>query len=509
MLSNPRTATLLLIAVATLLRLGWCAALEPATDEAYHWQYARHPELSYFDHPPMTMLAIRAGIAACGGWVHPLSLRLGFIFLCAGSTWILFRWTSRSFGDRAGFWAATGFTLTYYFTSYGGTFAMPDSPLLFFALLTWWQAGIALDDRESRGARLRAWLLTGVGFGGAMLSKYHGILLPAGVVAYALITPGQRRVLATPGPYLAVLIGAVMFMPVIVWNAQNEWASFKFQGGRAASGDVPVLHGGPLVWLVGPILLLFPWIWFWLVGELLRRLGRFPPAGPERFCVVLAVAPLLFFFVSSCFNGMFFPHWPLLGFVPLYPLVGARWASLRVQSPRTFAVIVSIWIGGAVLILNLQLLQARTGIIPVPPTVDVTKAYSGWNSVADELDSRGLLDDPDLFLFTNQWDHSGELAFAIRNRRPVTCYHSFDARGFAFWSKPEDYLGRTGLLVVIDEKDEALTRKEYELFFERMTVAAEFPMMRGSQPFLPVKVYRCENQRAPYPFDFMARHAKK
>ena len=497
-----RTATPLLIAVATLLRVGWCAALEPTTDEAYHWQYVLHPELSYFDHPPMTMLVARAGIAACGGWVHPLSLRLGFIVLCAGSTWLLSRWTARSFGERAGFWAATAFTLTYYFTAYGGTFAMPDSPLLFFALLTWWQAGIALDDRESRGARLRAWLLAGLGFGGAMLSKYHGILLPAGVVAYVLVTPGRRRALATPGPYLAVLIGALLFAPVIVWNAQNEWASFKFQGGRATSGEVPVLHGGPLVWLVGPILLLFPWIWFWLVAELGRHLRRFPPGGPERFCVVLAIVPLLFFFVSSCFNGMFFPHWPLLGFVPLYPLVGARWAELRVRSPRAFRAMASVWVGGAIVLLVSQLLQARLGVFPVPPADDVTKAYSGWSSVADELTARGLLDDPDVFLFTNQWDHSGQLAFAIRNRRPVTCFHSFDARGFAFWSKPEESVGRTGLLVVIDEKSEAATRREYEVFFGRIAVAAEFPMMRGDRPFFPVKVYRCERQRVPYPSDY-------
>ena len=498
----PRPATILLIAVATLLRVGWGAALEPATDEAYHWQFVLHPALSYFDHPPMTMLVEQAGLAACGGWVHPLSLRLGFILLCAGSSWILFLWTSRISDERAGFWAAVAFTLTYYFTAYGGTFAMPDSPLLFFALLTWWQAGIALDDRETGGRRLRAWLVVGLGFGGAMLSKYHGILLPAGVLAYVLITPKRRRALATPGPYLAVLIGALMFSPVIVWNAQHDWASFKFQGSRAASGDTPVLHGGPIVWLVGPIFLLFPWIWFWLAVELGRRLWRFPPAGPERLCVVLAVVPLLFFFVSSCFNGMFFPHWPLLGFVPLYPLVGTRWAALRLQSPRLFRALASVWIGGALFVLAAQLGQSRLGLFPVPPSDDITKAYSGWNSVADELTQRGLLDDPDGFLFTNQWDHSGELAFAIRNRRPVTCYHSFDARGFAFWSKPEDYLGRTGLLVVIDEKEELFTRREYDPFFERMTVAAEFPMMRGSRPFLPVKVYRCENQRIPYPFDY-------
>ena len=52
---------------------------------------------------------------------------------------------------------------------------------------------------------------------------------------YALLTPGARRVLWSPGPYLAVLIGFAAFTPVILWNAENEWASFLFQGGRAVS----------------------------------------------------------------------------------------------------------------------------------------------------------------------------------------------------------------------------------------------------------------------------------
>ena len=99
---RPRTAAVLLIAVATLFRLGWAAALPATTDEAYHWQYTLHPALSYFDHPPMTMLVAKAGIAVCGGWVHPFSLRLGFVLLCAGTSWFLYRWTARWFGEPAG-----------------------------------------------------------------------------------------------------------------------------------------------------------------------------------------------------------------------------------------------------------------------------------------------------------------------------------------------------------------------------------------------------------------------
>ena len=69
---SPLFVALLLIAVATALRLAWAAALPVSTDEAYHWLYTVHPDVSYFDHPPMTMLVAKAGIALCGGVGSPV-----------------------------------------------------------------------------------------------------------------------------------------------------------------------------------------------------------------------------------------------------------------------------------------------------------------------------------------------------------------------------------------------------------------------------------------------------
>jgi hypothetical protein len=94
------------------------------------------------------------------------------------------------------------------------------------------------------------------------------------------------------------------------------------------------------------------------------------------------------------------------------------------------------------------------------------------------------------------------LAFAVRNRVPVACFHSHDARGFAFWSTPDEYVGKTGFYVIADEISEEATVREYSGFFTSMKLEAEFTMMRGGKPFRPVRVYRCEKQTRPYPFDF-------
>ena len=60
------------------------------------------------------------------------------------------------------------------------------------------------------------------------------MLLPA-VAAFMLVPKWRARWLVSPYPWLAALIATVLFLPVLVWNAEHDWASFRFQFVRAAA----------------------------------------------------------------------------------------------------------------------------------------------------------------------------------------------------------------------------------------------------------------------------------
>src|SRR4030095_17209182 len=47
------------IALLFLLRFIWAATINLSPQEAYYWNYAMHPDLSYLVHPPMVAWAIR------------------------------------------------------------------------------------------------------------------------------------------------------------------------------------------------------------------------------------------------------------------------------------------------------------------------------------------------------------------------------------------------------------------------------------------------------------------
>jgi hypothetical protein len=491
---NCRRALILLTFLTLAFRLAWASVLETTNDESYHYLYTLHPDLSYFDHPPMTMWIAKAGLMLGGSNFKTLSLRLGFILLFVASTWVLACWTARWFGGWSGVYAAIAMNLTAYFPAAAGSFALPDGPLLFFSLLTMWALSEALFVHPGR---TWPWLLVGIAWGGAMLSKYHAVFLPLATFLYIVVTPAARSLLRRPGPYLAVAIGLVEFTPVLIWNWQHGWASFVFQGGRALGTQFQPV--GLLIMLFGPVAYLMPWIWFALGAILVRRLRLFRSLqGIERLLVCLAIVPLCFFFAVSTVRPIL-PHWPLISFVPLFPILGFKWWKTALEHPVRMRRRVLIMASVATAAAGVVAAQANFGFITFP-NKDPSDEISGWESVEAELSRRGLLDDPKTFLFTPQWYNSSQLAYAIRNRVPVLCYSPGDARNFAFWSDPNEWIGHDGLLVVLDAREFDVDM--YKPYFRRINKEADFTMTRSGKPFRAVHVYRCVDQRAPFPFQY-------
>jgi 4-amino-4-deoxy-L-arabinose transferase-like glycosyltransferase len=487
-----------LIAVSSTFRLAWAASLGPGIDEAYHYLFAVHRDWSYFDHPPMLAVVESAGLAVMGGVASPFALRIGFVALFAGSTWLMFRLTSRFFGDRAGFLAAFALNASAYHTAAASSFALPDGPLLFFWLLTLDQLASALDQPT----RLRPWVGVGLAWGCAMLSKYHAVFLVAGAGIYLIAEPSARKFLLKPGPYLAALIGLVVFSPVIYWNATHEWASFAFQGARAVTkvGFRPDALAGAIG---GQAAYLFPWIWLALLGVLVRVGRDFVRSAtpPERFLICQAVTPLVAFTAVACLRPVL-PHWTLVGYVSLFPLLGRAW-NLRwdPESGRLRGKVATL-AAIPLAVMGLMVVEYRTGFLQrlgLPVHADPTVDQYGWDQVAAELDRRGLLAEPGEFLFTRSWFTSGQLAFAMRKSAvPVLCYNHKDSRSFGFWSEPGEWVGRDGILVSVDPP--AFEPACYERFFERIEPLGSFEVDRWGGPVRKVYFYRCSGQKLAFPF---------
>ena len=246
-------AVVVLIAVMTCMRVIYAGVIDLRTDEAYYWTWSKESVLSFLDHPPMIAWFIRFGTAIFGD--TNLGVRFAGIVAMLVTQLLLADIVRRVTHDVCAVVIAVLMPEAALYYGLLMAKVAPDVALIPFAVAMVW-ALVRLD--ESGDARW--WLAAGVFAGLALLSKFTAVMLLPAVAAFMLVPEWRRRWLTSPYPWVAALIAVVVFSPALIWNAENDWASFKFQSVRAtAAHDVSLRTVGDYVGLqfglVGFILL--------------------------------------------------------------------------------------------------------------------------------------------------------------------------------------------------------------------------------------------------------------
>jgi 4-amino-4-deoxy-L-arabinose transferase-like glycosyltransferase len=219
-------AVVVLIAALTVLRVVYASVLDLRTDEAYYWTWSKENVLSFLDHPPMIAWFIRFGTAIFGD-TH-FGVRFAGILAMLVTQLLLADIVRRVTHDvRAVVFAVLMPEAALYYGLLMAKVA-PDVAMIPFAVAMLWALVRLWESNDARW-----WLAAGLFAGLALLSKFTTIMLAPAVLAFMLVPDWRRRWLSSPYPWLAVLIAVVVFLPVLIWNAQHDWASFRFQLVRA------------------------------------------------------------------------------------------------------------------------------------------------------------------------------------------------------------------------------------------------------------------------------------
>jgi hypothetical protein len=485
-----------LILLTGVMRLVTAGAMGLGMDESYTTAISRDLHLSYFDHPPLHQwIAHAAGEAfGYGRWV-----RLPFVALFAGSTWLMYRLAARLFGEAAGVWAALALNLTAFLGVAAGTWVLPDGPLVFFEL------GAALTVARILfplpGERERLWLLwpaAAVWIGLAALSKYQAFTVSLGLALAVLILPEGRGRRFHPSVIPAKLIVLLIISPVIVWNAQHQWISFTFQAGRGAAHHFN--PGGLVTALLGEAGLLTPWVAVPLVWAVVKALRAREPR--EWFLVIAAAPTLVLFNLLPLVGAKVLPHWPMPGWLLLFPLLGAVLAQSVKPWPTRWA-----WASGAALavIWAVAVSDAATAwikdVIPSLKT-DPTAEAMDWRRLRTELDRRGLLK-PGTFVVAAEWNEAGKIDQAVGDAAPVLVFNS-DPREYAFRQPSEHFLHHDALIVGRGPTvDQELGR--IAPHFASLTPLAGVTVGRGNKDEIALTVIAAHDLTSPYPLPSWAK----
>ncbi|MDB6157564.1 MAG: glycosyltransferase [Gammaproteobacteria bacterium] len=219
-----RRMAMYLVVIGFLLRLVYITQVELLPEDSYYWNYAQHLDLGYLDHPPMVAWLIWLGTAVCGD--SEFGVRIGALCCAAVASFFAYRLTRNLFGKPSAVVALVLMqVLPFFFLA--GMLMTPDAPLT-----AAWAGTLYFLERALIAGQPRAWLLAGVSIGIGLISKYTIAMLVPAVVLFVILDPQSRRWLLRWEPYAALIIALVIFSPVILWNAQHEWASFAFQTSR-------------------------------------------------------------------------------------------------------------------------------------------------------------------------------------------------------------------------------------------------------------------------------------
>lgn len=433
---TPERAAVWLVGVLSLLHLVVMGRFDLSVDEAHYALYGLHLDWSYFDHPPLVGW-LNATILFSGDseWL----LRLWPLMLAMGSSLLLYRLSRCLFADHSPWLAFVAVALLqsaiiFQVLSMG---LVPEMPLLFFGLGAALSLWLAL-----RGEGAHYWVLAGLCFGLAGLSKYTAITL---VVSALAVVAWERRwaVLRSPWPWLAALLGLLLVIPVFYWNAGHDWISFRYQVNHGlADGHwqaVTFLRSQAAQLLTyGPALFLFGLIALWQAARRREDEG-------SRFLLAFALPILLVFAWSGGFDETL-PHWTLLGWAFAAPLA----ARLILASWQRAATRRLAWGGAAfsLLLTGVAHTELFRPWLPFEKHQYPLADFQGWREVAQR--AAALYDqwpddgsEPVLFV-GNRWQ-AGRIAWYARPR-PVQVLDRRTDQFDLWFGEPQ--AGAAGILIV-------------------------------------------------------------
>jgi len=211
---------LLLISLATAIRCFIAYFVDLGGEEAYCWSFALFPKLSYLEGTPVVGWMIQ--LTTCNlAFNNEFFVRLGAIFTSAICTWLIYLLGKKICNQSAGFYAAVLYTASLFCSVTQGLFIGPQTPQLFFVLLSLYflHEGLILKNYqglESRNISNLSLIMGGIFIGVSTLSHISSILLWAGVFVYLLIF--DIKTLGRPYLYLSLIITFIIILPLFSWH---------------------------------------------------------------------------------------------------------------------------------------------------------------------------------------------------------------------------------------------------------------------------------------------------
>lgn len=329
---------------------------ELGTDEAHYVLYGKHLALSYFDHPPLV------------GWLQkvffifnylPIQVtsRLPSLIIAAVASFAINHWLIlKNYSSEARLFAIIGLHLSLLFTALS-YFFLPDTILLLIVPLL----SLSCEQLIKRNS-IQNWILFAITLGLAGLTKYTAVLFLIPILFY-WYKANRLKDLLSFRFYFAVLIALIIISPVLIWNLQNDFISFKYQSGHVVSFQNLSLQ----TFFAAQVSLIIAsgFFYFFCFPK--------PKNLQDQFDFLLMTTPLVFFSFFALF-GNFLPHWTAPFFILAIPWGLANQYDQHKKIPTKL----KLATGAAAFLFILIQLELSLHLLPFKYSKDLHRDIQGW-----------------------------------------------------------------------------------------------------------------------------------
>ncbi len=492
----------LLTTVTTFLRLSVIGKLGLTVDEAHYWVYSKFLDLSYYDHPPMIGYIIKLFTDIFG--INEFAVRLPSVIIFVLTSWLFFLCIKKIFNEKIAFIGIVLINILPVFSFLGAVVTIPDSPLSLFWLLSFYLFINIIETKEKK-----YWYMLGVTVGLAFLSKYTAVMIYPSIMLFLICSKENRFWFLRKEPYLAMIISFIVFLPVVIWNIQNNWASFGFQLQHGFGKSLPsfsfTLFGRSIAAQAGYVSP-FLFIFFCYVAYVLIKDAFFKKQKDALYIASFSLPVLIFFNAIATFNEIL-PHWPAMGYLIL--TIYAAYIINKFWDNSKFRKIIYFSCGFALFLDLIVPIHCMYKFIPIEPflpqkeaqkveygipkaeIVDVSNDLYGWKELASEINKiyDSYPENKKPFLFTHKSYLASQIYFYTPDKRVYCFSGKIDA--YDLWQRDVSALkNKDGLFITSNMFDFKNPEKVYP--FAEFEQPIEVPVYRNNKLVKKFWITKCK-----------------
>ncbi len=457
------------VGVLFAIKLIYIFFLPITPQEAYYWLYSQNLDWSYFDHPPMAAYSIWFGTNIFGDNVF--GVKFMAVVWSLLTSLLLYQTVSRFVENYLpnknknvlAFLSVILLNLTLFAHIYAITI-VPDTPLIFFWLIVVY----AVQEKIITGNK-NWWLLVGVGLGFGLVSKYTAIAIIGAVFFFFLFSSKYRKELLSPYPYIAIIVGFIIFAPVIYWNYERGWASFLFQSAERAS-TVRTLRITYILQLLGSqLFMLTPLLFVYLFKGFSSVIKNWKK-GEELQLHFWSAIVIIGGFSLVSLTSLVKMNWLLPGFLPIIVIIVIFYSDTFLHPSK----LVKAGIFSSLILIIIS------HLIMVVPNVPLGNGntWSGWEDAATKIHKiqQEHGGKKKVFIFSNGYKAASLMKFYLPDQQNTYAENIYGKRAlqFDYWGNIEQLVGKDALYVRSNRTEYKDDLKEIKKYFDEVVELRTF-----------------------------------